>query len=107
MMAMPVARLPGVTVEGVEVDPFAPTVDNCHMVDLSRWRVGEDWPEVVAAIEAGKVVGFHGLESVVQPFAVGRHGATCLAFNIHGERANFADLEAAVRHGLTTWKAAP
>ena len=88
-------------------DPFAPTAENCHMVDLSRWRVGQDWPEVVAAVDAGKVVGFHGLETVVQPFAIGRHEGMHLVFNEVGERANFADLEAAVRHGLTAWKVAP
>lgn len=88
-------------------DPFAPTAENCHMVDLSKWWIGEDWPGVIAAVEAGKVVGFHGLDSVVQPFAVGRHDGMHLVFDVHGERANLADLEAAVRHGLTTWKAAP
>ncbi len=91
-------------IDGVDFDSFAPTPENLLMVDLSKWRIGQDWSEVVAAVEAGKVVGFHGLDGVVHPFAVGRHEGTCLVFNEQGERANFADLEAAVRHGLTVWK---
>lgn len=89
------------------LDPFAPTSENLHMVDLSKWRVGLHWPDVVAAIDAGKVVGFHGIEGAVQPFAIGRHEGLHLVFNEQGERANFADLEAAMRHGLTAWQVKP
>ena len=105
-MSAPISALPGVTIESVEVDPFAPTPENCLIVDLGV--EGDDafhearWADVAAAVEAGKAVVFAHLAADVGLFSVGRvtEGHYLVQVGIEPP-CNYADLKAAMRHGIS------